>query len=184
MLPALPCSVNLPVCARTIRPSTASELTMWLGNRGIRRGDLRNQVSGQPVSIVKLSEGKHGWSWRRPNLLIWRANGRNLRVAGLEPIELVLHSIGPFGGEPGLDPTGTLLQMARTLYLHSCSQRRKGEYVLWDRTCKRNYVTLKSGRCSARKRWIHHQVELGRFTAEQLTEENAGERQEPAVTSG
>ena len=83
-----------------------------------------------------------------------------------------------------VDPTGTPLQMARTLYRHSCCQGREGEYVLWDRTCKRDYVTLKDGRRSARKRWIHNQVELGRFTAEQLTEESAGERQEPTAISG
>lgn len=68
------------------------------------------------------------------------------------------------------DPVGTPLQMARTLYLQSCSQGMDGEYVLWDTTCKHDYVVLKSGKRSARRQWIREQVELGRFTKEQLTE--------------
>ena len=41
---------------------------------------------------------------------------------------------------------------------------------MWDTTCKHDYVVLKSGKRSARRQWIREQVELGRFTKEQLTE--------------
>jgi len=82
-----------------------------------------------------------------------------------------------------VDPTARPCRW-RGLCIATPAVKQGGDYVLWDRTCKRDYVTLKDGRRSARKRWIHNQVELGRFTAEQLTEESVGERQEPMVISG
>jgi len=66
------------------------------------------------------------------------------------------------------DPVGTPLAIAKELYKHCAMQGALGDYILIDDRSSHRHFALKSGKQSRYTRWVTEEIELGRFTADEL----------------